>query len=92
VGALVKYPLNYRMVFQSEVRHRVAVPRYVASLAIGFALNAAIFALLLSTLPSHYMVAQVLTTGIVIASNYLAARLWVFRHLEAASEGETAQR
>jgi Predicted membrane protein len=77
-GALVKYPLNYWGVFSSRQRHRVAVARYVISLAVSFVLNAALFALLLQILSVHYMVSQVLTTGAVLVANYLMARLWIF--------------
>ncbi len=80
VGALVKYPLNYWLVFASRQHHRVAVPRFVISLALSFALNAILLALLLRLLDVHYMVSQVLTTGVVIMVNYVMARLWVFRH------------
>ena len=45
VGALVKYPLNYWLVFASRQHHRVAVPRFVISLALSFALNAILLAL-----------------------------------------------
>ena len=77
-GACVKYPLNYWAVFASEQRHAVAIPRFVISLAIGFVLNAVIFAILLRVLDVHYMVSQVLTTGTVLFVNYLLARYWIF--------------
>ena len=77
-GAIVKYPLNYRMVFSSHERHRRAVPRFVASLVISFVLNALVFAGLLRVLDAYYMVAQVLTTGIVLLVNFALARYWVF--------------
>lgn len=77
-GALVKYPLNYRMVFASHERHREAVPRYVASLALSFALNALILAALLHVINAYYMVAQVLTTGAVLFVNFALARYWIF--------------
>lgn len=77
-GALVKYPLNYWAVFDSAAEHRGAVVRFVLSLVISFALNAALFAVLLRVLDVHYMVSQVLTTGIVLFVNYLLARYWVF--------------
>lgn len=80
VGAMVKYPLNYWLVFGSRQRHRVAVPRFVLGLAFSFVLNAALLALLLRILDAHYMVSQVLTTGAVILANYFIARLWVFRN------------
>jgi putative flippase GtrA len=78
-GALVKYPLNYWMVFSSGEKHRVAVARFVVALAISFVANAAVLALLLRVLPVHYMVSQVLTTGIVLLLNYLLAKQWIFR-------------
>ena len=77
-GAGVKYPLNYWGVFASEQAHGVAIPRFIVSLAIGFALNAIVFAILLRVLDAHYMVSQVLTTGTVLFVNYLLARYWIF--------------
>ncbi len=77
-GAIVKYPLNYGLVFSSRERHSVAVPKFVAALAIGFALNAIVFAMLLRFLDTYYMVSQVITTGIVLFANYLLARYWIF--------------
>jgi putative flippase GtrA len=77
-GACVKYPLNYWAVFASGERHAAAIPKFVLSLAIGFVLNAVLFAILLRALDVHYMVSQVLTTGLVLFVNYLLARWWVF--------------
>lgn len=77
-GALVKYPLNYYGVFDSDAEHRGAVVRFVLSLVISFVINAAVFAVLLRMLDVHYMVSQVLTTGLVLFVNYLLARYWVF--------------
>lgn len=77
-GAIVKYPLNYRMVFSSHELHRDAVPRFVASLVISFLLNALVFAGFLRVLDAYYMVAQVLTTGTVLMVNFTLARYWIF--------------
>lgn len=77
-GAGVKYPLNYWAVFASEQRHRVAIPRFALGLAVGFVLNALLLALLLRLLDVHYMVSQVLTTGVVLFVNYMLARHWIF--------------
>jgi putative flippase GtrA len=92
VGALVKYPLNYWLVFASRQRHRVAVPRFVIGLALSFVLNAVVLALLLRLVPAHYMVSQVLTTGAVILANYVIARLWIFRHRPEAAGPGTGRR
>ena len=89
VGAFVKYPLNYWMVFTSQQRHRVAVPRFVASIAASFFANGALFALFRHALDTHYLVPQVLTTAIIVVGNYLVARFWVFRHrvIHAPADG-----
>ena len=79
VGALVKYCLNYFVAFRSGERHAVAVPRFVVMLALLLGLNTAIFALLNEGMGLHYMVAQVLTTVLLIPPGYLLSRLWVFR-------------
>ena len=79
VGAIVKYCLNYFVAFRSEERHGAAVPRFVAMLVILFVLNTLFFAALNQAAGLHYMLAQVLTTGLLIAPGYLLSRAWVFR-------------
>jgi putative flippase GtrA len=86
-GALVKYPLNYWVVFQSSTAHGRALVRFAIGLGIGFALNGAILALLLATLDVHYLVSQVLTTGVVTLLNYLLARNWIFKSGHGAGRG-----
>lgn len=87
VGACVKYPLNYWWIFRSRQPHFVALPRFAAGLVVGFALNAIILAVLLQALAVHYMMSQVLTTGVVLFANYAIARLWIFRSPAAHREG-----
>lgn len=77
-GAAVKYPLNYWVVFRSSAAHAKTIVRFAIGIAIGFALNGVILALLLAFVDLHYLVLQVLTTGIVTLVNYLVARNWVF--------------
>jgi putative flippase GtrA len=79
VGAAVKYFLNYFVAFRSGERHGVALPRFALTLAALFALNAGIFTLFQQVVGLHYMVAQVLTTILLIPPGYLLSRLWVFR-------------
>jgi len=78
-GAAVKYPLNYWVVFASRMAHGKAIVRFAIGLAAGFVLNGVVLALLLGTLEAHYLVSQVLTTGVVTVVNYLVARNWIFR-------------
>ncbi len=79
VGAGVKYGLNYFVAFRSAQRHSAAVPRFAVTLVAMFMLNAAFFALFHQWLGLHYLLAQVLTTGMLIPPGYLLSRLWVFR-------------
>jgi len=79
VGAGVKYWLNYVVAFQSRARHAAAMTRYVVMLAAMLALNTLVFALLQRGLGLHYIVAQVLTTILLIPPGYVVSRQWVFR-------------
>jgi putative flippase GtrA len=79
VGAVVKYWLSYFVTFRSAQSHAAALPRFVVTLAILFAFNAAFFALFNQWLGLHYLVAQVLTTVALIPPGYIVNRLWVFR-------------
>lgn len=85
-GAAVKYPLNYWVVFASRLSHARAIVRFAIGLAAGFLLNGLVLALLLGTLEAHYLVSQVLTTGVVTVVNYLLARNWIFRASAAGHE------
>ena len=85
-GAAVKYPLNYWVVFMSSAAHGRALVRFAIGLAVGFLLNGAILAALLATLDVHYLVSQVLTTGVVTVVNYLLARNWIFRAIRPGDE------
>ncbi len=78
VGAVTKYFLNYFYAFESAERHSSAVVKFALSLALLFALNAAFFYLLNTVLGLHYMVAQVITTLLLIPPGYVVSRVWVF--------------
>jgi putative flippase GtrA len=78
VGAAIKYALNYFVAFRSAEKHSAALPKFAVALGAMFALNALFFALLQQGAGLHYLVAQVLTTGLLIPPGYLVSRLWVF--------------
>jgi putative flippase GtrA len=77
-GAIVKYCLNYTIAFRSTAPHRHAVARYLLAQACLLALNSLFFELL-QRAGMHYMVAQGLTTLLLIAPGYVKHRAWVFR-------------
>jgi putative flippase GtrA len=78
-GAAIKYWLNYSLAFRSRARHLPALARFLVALAALMALYTGLFALFKYSLGMHYLVAQVLTTIVLILPGYLAHRQWVFR-------------
>lgn len=79
VGAIVNYALSFRTVFGSTQEHTVALPRFLTVAALTGALNAAIMWTLTSMMPVHYLLAQLVATGIAFFCNYAFNSLWTFR-------------
>lgn len=82
-GALANYLLNYHYTFMSRRRHRAALPRFLAIASIGALLNSLLMAAGLLWLQLHYLLAQLLATGLVLLWNFSGSRLWAFRQTEA---------
>src|SRR5579859_6601945 len=78
-GAAVKYWLNYSMAFQSRARHAHAAARFVVALGVLMAVNTLVFAVLQRGLGMHYLLAQAITTILLIPPGYVIHRQWVFR-------------
>jgi putative flippase GtrA len=78
VGALVNYVLNHRFTFASERPHVHALPRFAAVSVGGIALNALVMAVVLAVAGPHYLIAQVIATGLVLVAGFLANRAWTF--------------
>jgi putative flippase GtrA len=78
VGALVNYFLNHRFTFFSRRAHRRALPRFFAVAGAGVLLNAAVMAAMLAVSPLHYLIAQVVATGVVLFAGFLANSKWTF--------------
>jgi len=77
-GALTNYVLNHRYTFDSDRAHRHALPRFALIAASGIALNALVMAAVLAVAGPHYLIAQIIATGAVLALGYLANRAWTF--------------
>lgn len=78
VGAVVNYGLNYRLTFQSQARHAVALPRFLAIAVAGMGLNLAIVWALVHWQGVHYLIGQVVATVTVLVFNFLANRALTF--------------
>lgn len=81
VGALVNYTLNYYITFRSTRSHRAAMPKFYLVALVGLGINTAVMYALNEWLMFHYLVAQIITTGAVLLSNFIGNKLWTFKEV-----------
>jgi putative flippase GtrA len=77
-GGLVSYWLNYHWTFQSSRRHQTALPSFFLIALVGLGLNTLLMAALTGGLGLQYLLAQVLTTSVLLFWHWLANRRWTF--------------
>jgi putative flippase GtrA len=77
-GAGINYLLNYRYTFASQRSHFQAMSKFVTVAIIGLMLNSLIVAVATEKLLLHYLLAQVIATGLVLMWNFCANRVWTF--------------
>lgn len=79
LGALVNYAMSHRFVFRSDRAHREALPRFFAVAGSGLLWNTALMSLFTHRLGWPYLLAQILTTGLLVVWHYGVNALWTFR-------------
>ncbi len=77
-GGLVSYVLNRRHTYVSERPHAEAGWRFALVAGVGFALTWVCMFGLHDLLGLHYLLSQVLTTGLVLVWSFIAHRAWTF--------------
>ena len=78
LGALVNYLLNRRYTFRSDKRHREALAKFLIIAALGLALNASFMFVFVEILGLYYLLAQVISTGLVLVWNFAGNKFWTF--------------
>jgi putative flippase GtrA len=78
-GGIVSYLLNRRHVFRSNRPHDEAITRFIAVVTVGFGLTYLFMLLLVQKARVPYLLAQMVTTGIVLFWNFAAHKMWTFR-------------
>lgn len=78
LSAILNYLLNRRLTFSSERKHSESVPRFFAISVAGLIINAAIIYLFQTLGGVHYLIAQIISTIIVLFWNFSANRAWTF--------------
>lgn len=82
VGACVNYVLNYNYTFNSNKKHSETLVKFMLVALIGLAINALIMYIGTEWLQIHYILVQIVATGIVLLSNFSFNKLWTFAHSE----------
>ena len=78
VGAWINYSLNYRFTFRSSKRHREAVLKFAAIATVGLILNTFFMWVGVELIEAHYLLSQVVTTGLVLIWSFAGNRYWTF--------------
>ncbi|OYW33199.1 MAG: hypothetical protein B7Z45_08680 [Azorhizobium sp. 12-66-6] len=78
VGTLVTYTLNSRFTFQSTRSHAGALPRYFAVAGVAFILNGVLMDIFTHRLGVFYLLAQGLTSALVLVWTFSGYRVWAF--------------
>jgi len=77
-GATTRFLFSYFHIFEPEKDVKSAVPHFILALALQMVVNTGLLMLFLSvSLP--VWPAQVLTTGMLTAFNFMAYKFWVFK-------------
>jgi len=77
-GGILSYSFNRRHTFASDRPHGEAVWRFMLVAGVGFLLTFLFMALLVDKWGRPYLLAQVLTTGLVMVWTFTANRYWTF--------------
>jgi putative flippase GtrA len=78
LGAGINYTLNYHFTFRSSKRHREATLKFAVVAAVGLALNSLFMWIGTVLLGAHYLLSQLVTTGLVLLWSFCGNRLWTF--------------
>jgi putative flippase GtrA len=89
IGAIVNYSLNRRITFQSNSSALSTAPKFAVIALLGVLTNGVCMKFFATSLGLNYLIAQLVTTVLVLGLTYLLNSTWTFNergHLsEAAS-------
>lgn len=78
ISTFFSYFLNYYLTFDSDVNHITGLFKYYQMALFGMALNTTVHFLLYDTLGLNYLIAQIISSAIVLISNFLISKYWIF--------------
>lgn len=77
-GGVVSYALNRRHTYVSDRPHAEAGWRFALVAGVGFVLTTASMYAMTHWFKLYYLIAQVMTTGLVLCWSFVAHRVWTF--------------
>ena len=78
-GAILSYGLNRRHTFDSDRPHEEAGWRFALVAGVAFVLTYLFMRQMVEIWHIPYLLAQAVTTGLVMVWTFLANRMWTFR-------------
>ena len=78
VGAIANYFLQYFFTFKTKLRHKQALLAYIPAVLVSWLLNLVLFYSVYGWLLTDPLMAQMVTTGIVMVVNFLLYKKVVF--------------
>lgn len=79
VGAIINYILNYHFTFKSSENHARAAPKYFLVALVGFCVNWSVMSMMVHVLGLHYILAQIVSTCMVLILTFGANAAWSFK-------------
>ncbi|MEM9277373.1 MAG: GtrA family protein [Pseudomonadota bacterium] len=85
-GAFVSYALNRKYTFSTALPHSKSMPRFFAVAALAVISNVLLMKLYVDVLGIPYLLAQIITTIMLIAITFGLNKVWSFRDTPHAEE------
>ena len=85
-SAIFNYFANFYFTFNCNRRHSEAFPKFFGVSAVGLFLNTATLHLFADDFGMHYLVAQLLSTVVVLLWNFEVNRRWTYLNVETGQQ------
>ena len=81
IGAILNYFINYQFTFKSTRPHLHLAHKFFAVALLGVLINAIFMSACIYFFAMHYLLAQFISTGLVVLGGFLINLTWTFREL-----------
>jgi len=88
VGAVINYLLNARFTFASKA-HSSALPKFAATAILGAVVNGLLMKVLIDFANVNYLLAQLISSAVVLGLTYCVNLVWTFRRNEPKAASTT---